>query len=97
MLPRIIVVPPIWTSGCFKDTGSPGPEPRSLVPARSVADRERFRAGRLQVLVGAVALVAAGLLVVAVTAAGRPRVGAATAATTTATTTTGRPELEMRA
>jgi predicted lipoprotein with Yx(FWY)xxD motif len=74
-------------TGAVAPSGRPGA--RSLFRVRPFADRERSRAGRPQVLVGAAALVAAGLLAVAVTTEGGPRVGPAGA-------TTGRPELEMR-
>jgi predicted lipoprotein with Yx(FWY)xxD motif len=64
------------------------PGSRSLFPARPLSERERSRAGRLEVLVGVGALVAAALLVVAVATGGRsPARGAATS---------GRPELELR-
>jgi predicted lipoprotein with Yx(FWY)xxD motif len=62
------------------------PRARSLVPTRPVVNRERFRVGRLQVLVGAAALVAAALLVVAVTTGSGPP----------ARTTSGRLELQVR-
>jgi predicted lipoprotein with Yx(FWY)xxD motif len=64
--------------------GEPGA--MALYPARPLADRQRARAGRLEVLVGAAALVAAALLVVAVTTGSGPP----------ARTTSGRPELQVR-
>ena len=67
--------------------GRPGS--RSLFPARPLADRERSWAGRLEVLVGAGALLAAALLIVAVaTGGGQPAQGAGG--------TSGRPELQVR-
>ncbi len=71
-------------SGAVAPSGRPGA--RSLVPTRPVVNRERFRAGRLQVLVGAAALVAAALLVVAVTTGSGPP----------ARTKGGRLELQVR-
>jgi len=65
-------------------SGRPGA--RSLYPARPLADRQRARARRLEVLVGAAALVATALLVVAVATGAGPRAGA----------TGGRPELRVR-
>jgi predicted lipoprotein with Yx(FWY)xxD motif len=67
---------------------SPFAEPgaRGLYPARPLANRQRARAGRLEVLVGGAALVGAALLVVALTTgSGRP-----------ARATSGRPELLLR-
>jgi predicted lipoprotein with Yx(FWY)xxD motif len=68
-------------------SGAPGA--RSLYPARPLADRQRSRAGRLEVLVGAAGLVAAAVLVVALATGPGPRAVAAGAAG-------ARPELRVR-
>jgi predicted lipoprotein with Yx(FWY)xxD motif len=65
-------------------SGRPGA--RSIFPARPLAARQRSLSGRLELLVGAAALVATALFVVAVTTEGEPRPQA----------TSGRPELEAR-
>jgi predicted lipoprotein with Yx(FWY)xxD motif len=65
-------------------SGPPGA--RSIFPARPLVDRQRALSGRLELLVGAAALVATGLFVVVVTTEGEPRAQA----------TSGRPELEAR-
>jgi len=65
---------------------APSARPGAVFPARPLSKRQRARAGRLEALVGAAALVATALLVVAASTGDGPGAGA----------TSGRPKLEVR-
>jgi predicted lipoprotein with Yx(FWY)xxD motif len=82
----VIEVTAFVVLGLLAVAPSARPGARAVFPARPLAKRQRARAGRLEALVGAAALVGTALLVLAVTTGAGPRADA----------TSGRPELKVR-